>query len=544
MQSSSYDCTADFVPIQDTGYFSKLVNDYLNQDESLKPFFDFELSDQGLLKAIEKRRKYPVDRKSLHAVIKKQYEGLELSEAAQKNLEALLDQNTFTVCSAHQPNLMTGYMYFFYKIIHSVKLATHLKKIAPNDNFVPVFFIGSEDNDFEELNHFKYNGRLFEWQTNQSGAVGMMQSDEQLQKLIEELFSILGPLGINEKTLKSIIAKAYKSGNSISDAKRIFINDFLGEMGVLVLDANVKEMKQQFSNVIKEEILNPKAFGLVQETSNHIQEKYKAQAFFRPINLFYLKENIRERIEKHKEEFSVINTNIRFSEGLIEAEINNNPERFSPNVILRGVYQETILPNVAFIGGGSEVAYWMQLKSVFEYYKVFFPMVVLRQSGLIMDEVTNSLKLKIGLDNKVIFKKTNELVSEIIETEKHSNWSLESYYSELNQWQDSLENKLINLDKNLITTIKSTLTKSKYQLGILEKKINHSIKNQKEIEIKRVESFKAHSFPNDNLQERQETFMQFYLDFGQKLFQDILKHTTVFGDQFLILTYKHKDGLS
>ncbi|HTO14502.1 MAG TPA: bacillithiol biosynthesis cysteine-adding enzyme BshC [Edaphocola sp.] len=538
MQSIEFDCKASFVPVSDTGYFSNLVIDYLNNNENLKPFFDFELNNEGLLAAIEKRRTFPVDREKLVSVIQEQYKDLELSKITENNIISILQENTFTVCSAHQPNLMTGYMYFFYKIIHSVKMAQHLKRLSPNDNFVPVFFIGSEDNDFDELGHFKYNGKLYQWATEQTGAVGMMQSDENLQNLIESLFSILGPLGINEKSLKQTIRKAYKSGNSIAKAKQIFINELLGFMGVLAIDFNEHSLKDSFKNIIKKEILDPKAFELVKEASSQLQENYKAQAFFRPINLFYLNNGIRERIEKVDNQFVVMNSELIFSDKEIELEIDEKPEHFSPNVILRGLYQESILPNIAFIGGGSEVAYWMQLKKVFEYYNVFYPMIILRQSGLIMDEKTDELRLKLDLNIKDIFLRTNELVYNLIEKEKVKNWSLANYKNIIELWEEEIKEKLSKLDNNLNVSVISSLTKVRKQFDVLEKKINHSIKIKKEIEMNRIQSFKDHAFPNDSLQERYETFMPFYLEYGSRVFKDILANCSIFGDQFLILTYR------
>ncbi|RYD96753.1 MAG: bacillithiol biosynthesis BshC, partial [Sphingobacteriales bacterium] len=334
-----------YIPVKETGYFSRLVNDYVNENQDLHSFYDFEINDAGLKKAIDTRKHFPVDRELLHTVISEQYAGLEISPAVKANLELLRAENTFTVCSAHQPNLMTGYLYFIYKIIHSVKLAAHLKSLDAAANFVPVFYIGSEDNDFEELGHFRFAGKVFEWHTDQTGAVGMMRVDEPLERLIKALLPVLGPAGTSEKYLRNTILSAYKKGNSIAMATRILINDLLGFLGVLVLDANDARLKRKFVAVIKEEVLRPEAFELVKQDSERLNATYKAQAFFRPINFFYLKEGLRERIEYINNEYLVLNTELKFSAAEMEAEIEAHPERFSPNVILRGLYQESILPD-------------------------------------------------------------------------------------------------------------------------------------------------------------------------------------------------------
>lgn len=530
-----------FVPVPETGYYSKLVNDYVNENQDLKSFYAFELNDAGLKKAIDARKSFPVDREVLHEVISEQYAGIELSPAVKANLDLLRAENTFTVCSAHQPNLMTGYLYFIYKIVHSVKLTAHLKTLDATANFVPVFYIGSEDNDFEELGHFRFSGKVFEWNTTQTGAVGMMLVDEPLEHLIKELLSLLGPSGVSEKYLRNTILAAYKKRNSIAMATRILINDLLGFLGVLVLDANDARLKRKFVSVIKEEVLRPKAFELVKQDSERLNETYKAQAFFRPINFFYLKEGLRERIELINNEYLVLNTELKFSPAEMEAEIEAHPERFSPNVILRGLYQESILPDIAFIGGGSEVAYWMQLKGIFKHYQVYYPAVILRQSAVVLDQKTTETQAKADLDDHKMFRKTAELIEELVSTEKEEQWSLATYFDQLQQWKEALTQKYVPLDKNLKGSISAVVAKVQAQLDILDKKINRAIKKGLEIQVERIYSFKEHAFPNDSLQERYETFLPFYLNYGQKFFEDLYQHTDPFGKQFLVLKYKSDD---
>lgn len=540
MSAKEIACQVSYVPVQETGYFSKLVNDYVREDQDLSSFYAFEINDAGLKKAIAARKEFRTDRDLLHSVITEQYEGLELSEAVKENLELLRAANTFTVCSAHQPNLMTGYLYFIYKIIHSVKLAKHLKSLDTASDFVPVFYIGSEDNDFDELGHFRFAGKVFDWKTEQTGAVGMMTVDEPLARLIKELSALLGPSGVSEKQLRSTITKAYRAGNSIARATRILINDLLGFLGVLVLDANDARLKRQFLPVIREEVLRPKAFEIVKQDSDRLNEVYKAQAFFRPINFFYLKDGLRERIELVHDEYVVLNSEIRFSPAEMAAEIEDHPERFSPNVILRGLYQESILPDIAFIGGGSEVAYWMQLKGLFQHYQVFYPAVVLRQSAVVLDQKTIETQEKAGLDDRTMFTHTAELVQELVSAEKDAAWSLSDYFSTLENWKSELADKYSKLDKNLQGSVLSALAKAEAQFNILDKKINRSVKKGLELRVDRIQNFKDHAFPNDSLQERYETFLPHYLNYGQSFFEDLYQHTDPFGKQFLVLKYQNK----
>lgn len=538
MPARSIESQVSYVPVPETGYFSKLVNDYVRGHGDLESFYGFEINDAGLKSAIDGRKSFPVDRELLYTVIREQYEGLELNDAVKVNLELLRADTTFTVCSAHQPNLMTGYLYFIYKIVHSVKLAAHLKTLDTKADFIPVFYIGAEDNDFEELGHFRFAGKVFDWRTDQTGAVGMMKVDEPLERLIRVLLPLLGPSGASEKHLRHTILSAYKRGNSIAMATRILINELLGFLGVIVLDANDARLKRQFVSIIKEEVLRPKAFEIVKQDSDRLNETYKAQAFFRPINFFYLKEGLRERIEYINNEYLVLNTGLKFSPAEMAAEIEAHPEHFSPNVILRGLYQESILPDIAFIGGGSEVAYWMQLKNVFRHYGVFYPAVVLRQSAVVLDQKTAETQEKAGLDDHKMFRKTAELVDELVQAVKEEQWSLSAYFETLEQWRSELSDKYSRLDKNLEGSVQAVLAKVTTQFDVLDKKISRAVKKGLEIQADRIYSFKEHAFPNDSLQERYETFLPHYLNYGQRFFEDLYQHTDPYGKQFLVLKYK------
>ncbi|RYZ17611.1 MAG: bacillithiol biosynthesis cysteine-adding enzyme BshC, partial [Sphingobacteriales bacterium] len=352
---------------QATTFFSPLNVDYLAGNEQLRAFAAFSPDDDGLDQAIVQRKQFPVDRKVLTDVLQKQYSNYSLRKEVSDNIALLADENTFTVCTAHQPNLMTGYLYFIYKIIHAAKLAQHLRARHPERNFVPVFYVGSEDNDLDELSVFRFNGIKFRWQTEQTGAVGRM-STKDLQPLLQQLTALVGPPGEQAEHLKDVILTAYNSNHTIAEATRYIVNEFLGQYGVVVIDPDDADLKRAFIPILKQELLQPVANELVQKTSAALNENYTAQAFSRPINLFYLKDDIRERIERTESGWKVLRTNIHWDEAAMLKEVENYPERFSPNVILRGLFQETILPNVAFIGGGSEVAYWLQLKPVFEHY--------------------------------------------------------------------------------------------------------------------------------------------------------------------------------
>jgi len=522
------------IPHEATNFFSKLNIDYLAGKESLQAFYQFSPDDKGLQEAISSRKQFPVNRKVLVDVLREQYKDLEISDSVKTNIDALLQENTFTITTAHQPNLMTGYLYFIYKIVHAAKLALHLKEQHSDKNFVPVFYIGSEDNDLDELSVFRYNDTKYKWQTEQTGAVGRMLTKD-LQPLLKQLTSLLGPPGNNAEQLKEIILTAYKEPNTIAQATRYIVNALLGQYGVVVIDADNAELKKQFLPVIKKELLQPQSDGLVKSSSDELSKSYGAQAFSRPINLFYLKDNLRERIEKDGEHWVVLKTEIKWNEAELNAEIENHPERFSPNVILRGLYQETILPNVAFIGGGSEVAYWLQLKPVFDYYKVFYPAIILRQSVLWMNSNAVKLQAKLELTNEEIFQSTAQLVNTYVSENTEKDLQVDDLRQQMLATFDQIKKRATNIDITLEASAAAALTKMRYQLDIIEKKMMRAEKRKMADELAQIQKFKTSVFPNHSLQERYDTFMPLYLEKGNQFFETLMKHTRPYGDQFLVI---------
>lgn len=525
----------DYVSHQETGYFSNLVTDYLNGNDDLKPFYQYEPNDKGLEKAIQERSHFAIDRNTLVTVLQKQYEKLPEHPLVQQNIQALLSENTFTVCTAHQPNLLTGYLYFFYKILHAAHLAKHLKAQYPEKNFVPVFYIGSEDNDLEELGVFRFRNQKYRWDTQQSGAVGRM-STKDLLPLIEKLKRDIGLSSENAKHLQKVIAAAYESQPTIADATRSIIHELLGDFGIVVVDADDADLKRNFLPVLKSELFQPQSHDLVVNSSEQLNRHYKAQAYSREINLFYLKDNLRERIERQGDGWIVVNTSIRWeNEEELEAELNQHPERFSPNVILRGLYQESILPNVVFIGGGSEVAYWMQLKSVFQHYHVFYPALILRQSALWMGKKECELKEVLDLDVAEIFLKKEALKKHYIYQHCQKGLDLSAENEKVTELMNLMKEKCLSIDSSLGKSAEAALAKMRHQFKILEQKMMRAEKKNQGIAMQRIESFRQHAFPNESLQERYDSFLAYYLDYGPVFFEVIYENSLPYGDQFLIV---------
>lgn len=529
------DCTATRLPYRQAGVFSKIVLDYLERSESLAPFVAHTPSIEGIQKAIEVRKQFPTNRDILVLQLKKQYEFVKISSAVQENIDALSSPATFTITTAHQNNIFTGPLYFIYKILHVIKLAEHLNASLPGCKFVPVYYIGSEDADLAELNHINLDGEQLVWNTKQTGAVGRMKVDREFLKLIDAIEGQLAVLPHGEEAV-SLIKNSYRLGEDIQTATFKIVNTLFADYGLIVLLPDNAALKQQMIKVFEDDLLNQTASVIVEKTSNRLGELYKVQAHPRDINLFYLLDDIRERLEVRDSKYHVLNSKISFSREELLTELKDHPERFSPNVILRGLYQETILPNIAFIGGGGELAYWLELKDLFDHYKVPYPVQLLRNSFLIIEKKWQEKINKLGFTTGEIFLPEQELINQLVARETNKKLELNGTLSATEQLYASIKEQASSIDITLAKHVESLKTTTLYRLHELEKKMLRAEKRKFSDQQRQIHSFREKLFASNGLQERQDNMLYYYAKWGASFISKLYDHSLTFDQEFVVLS--------
>jgi bacillithiol biosynthesis cysteine-adding enzyme BshC len=528
--------TSARLPYRQTNCFTKIILDYLDHAEGLKPFYDHTPSLQGIQRAIADRQRFSTNRKVLVEELKKQYNHVQQNDAVKKSIEALLSENTFTITTAHQPNIFTGPLYFIYKILHAIKLSEHCKASLPQYNFIPVFYMGSEDADLDELGHFYLNGEKTVWNTKQTGAVGRMKIDKELLRLITQLEGQLSVLTYGKEIL-SIIKDCYKEGVLIQDATFKLINTLFGEYGLIVLIPDNAAFKKQAEEIFKDDLLNETASGIVEQTAGKLQTAdYKLQANPREINLFYLKDDIRDRIVKVKDKFITHSSRFTFDEKEILSELKGHPERFSPNVILRGIYQEIILPNLVYIGGAGEIAYWLQLKDLFKFYKIPYPVLLLRNSFLIVEKKWQEKISKLGFTVEEFFLPEQELMNKLVARETKNEIKLNGNFTEADKLYESLKKQAEAVDATLGKHVEALRMHSIYRLQELEKKMLRAEKRKFTDQHRQIHNIKENLFPKNGLQERIDNFMYYYAKWGKDLIRQLYQHSLALEQEFAILS--------
>jgi bacillithiol biosynthesis cysteine-adding enzyme BshC len=525
----------DCISYQNSGYFSPLMKNYLNQKNELNSLYNrFPSLENFEKQIIEKQQNFNnKNRTSLVSVLKEQYASIQVSDLSRQNIELLADENTFTVTTGHQLNLFSGPLYFLYKIISTINLTTELKAKYPNYNFVPIYWMATEDHDFEEINYFNFNGKKFRWNRESTGPVGRLSTDGLADFL--EIYALEMGSSTNANYIKKLFEDSYIKHNNLADATRYLANALFGVSGLVILDGDDQNLKRNFIPYVKEELLHQTSFKAVTETIEKIKE-YTIQVNPREINLFYIEDNLRERIVLENGIYKVNHTQIQFTETEILTLLENNPEKFSPNVIMRPLYQEVILPNLCYIGGGGEIAYWLELKSFFASAKVAFPILLLRNSVLLVTEKQNKKADKLNLSWSDLFSKQAVLINKI--TQK-----LSDYPIDLTEQKETLKKQFETLlelanhtDKSFLGAVKAQEVKQTKGLENLEKRLLIAQKRKFHDELQRIVDLQNELFPNQSLQERQANFSEFYLENGERLISQLMNQLNPLEQNFNIIT--------
>ncbi|MEO7445268.1 MAG: bacillithiol biosynthesis cysteine-adding enzyme BshC [Ferruginibacter sp.] len=522
------------ISYKDTRSFSRLILDYLAGDKNLSPFYTYAPDAGGVEMATRDRNNFNVDRALLVNVLCKQYEALPEYPEVKRNIDNLSLANCYTVCTAHQPNIFTGHLYFIYKIFHAIRLAETLKKDHPTYEFVPVYYMGSEDADLEELGQVELYQKSFTWKTKQSGAVGRMMIDKPFTKLIQELESALTVEKYGDEII-GLVKSCYRDGISIEAATQKFVHALFGQYGLVILMPDDAELKGSFAPVMQKELETKFSRAIVDKTIGEMPEAYKIQAAGRDINLFYLKDNIRERIVEDGAGFIIANSDIAFTKGEMSAELKNHPERFSPNVILRPLYQEFILPNVAFIGGGGELAYWLELKDLFEEAGVFFPALILRNSFMLVMQKQSAKLNSLGLPFSSIFVSAEALVNNYVRENTANQLLLTDEKISLAKLYSAFSEKAEKVDSSLGKHVVNLQAKALKKIDGLEKKMLKAEKEKFEAAERQIIKIKSALFPGGTLQERKDNILYWYAVFGPAILEEIYNHSSALEQHFKVL---------
>ncbi len=499
---------------KDTFQFSNLILDYLNEDKKVKPFINYFPRKENFIKQIKLKEKQKINRNVLVESLKKQNQSLKLSKKTHNNIDLILKKNTFTVTTGHQLCLCTGPLYFIYKIISTINLCEKLTEQNKEYHFVPVFWMASEDHDLEEINHINLFSKKVQWDTDQTGAVGQMNLNN-IEDFLLEIKNYFK--NSSNKKVFSILEESYLKHNNLSEATRFLVNELFGKYGLVIIDSNSKELKEQFVKQMKKDICYSSYYKYLKKTTEDLAKNYKTQANVRKVNFFEISKRNRKYITDNYDEIK----------------IEDNVEIYSPNVLMRPLFQEIILPNVSYVGGSAEISYWLQLKSVFDIEKIPLPILVLRNSLMLISSKQKKVLNDKGFKLEDIFLSKEELHKKYILNHFNKELSLEKNAKKLKKIYEEL--LLKTTDDGLKSSIRAQIHKQIDWITNLEKKLIKEKKKAHVSSLNQIDKIKKQLFPNNKLQERYENFLQYYISNNDKFIEIIKDVVDPLSANFVVL---------
>ncbi len=521
------------IPYRDIPLLSERDRAYLVNPERFRAFLPYMPDIGGLQRAMQHRANMDTDRDLLISVLEEQYAEINMVLGEKALLRA---PDSFTVTTAHQPVLLGGPLYTVFKIASTIHLSRSLQK-KTGKKIVPVFVMGTEDHDFEEINHFRLFGKHFEWKTKQPiGPVGRLTMDELLNVLSHELFPLFGEEPYAE-ALHAIIRSSFIPGRSYGRSYQAFILKLFQGSGLVVLDMDSPVFKRVFGPVIREELLHRPVKTLITDRQEAFKEHFQfdTQIYAREINLFYQQNGLRKRIEKHGQKWKVVRSSLEFDEKQILEELNLHPESFSPNVALRPLYQELMLPNIAYVGGPSELAYWMELGKVFEHFHVPFPVLLRRPSAMWIPPSNTKTLRRFGLlERSRLFLDLNSWEKIALDRLQKDPIPQKEIYRYIRASFELLQKSNADESLHLEKFLAASQSRIEGQMEGVINKLRKQLKQKHSSQINKIQKTHQHLYPKNGLQERYENFIPAYLRYGQAYLEALMEYLDPLSSDFTV----------
>lgn len=513
--------------------FSKLFIDYVTNFKKVEKFYEYNFGEiDNFKKRCEYLKKSYFLRDDIYDILLEQNRNFDCNENTFLNLSYLKDENTFAIVTGQQVGILGGPLYTFYKIISLIKLTEILNSRLSEYKFIPIFWLECEDHDFEEVNKinllsidnqlktltYQHKGK-----PKQFGAVGKYKFAN-----IEEFFNQIKHLMQNtdyKESLFNFYSKSYTNDSTFENAFVRFYTQLLPDSGIIFINPNNKRVKNLLKNIFKKEIQTyPKTCQLIIDISANLENEYHGQIKPRPVNLFMHYKEGRYLIEPNGNEFALKGTRRKFKRDELETLIETNPELLSPNVVLRPISQDTLLPTVAYIAGPSEIAYFAQLKPVYNEFSLQMPIIYPRASITLLEDKVARILEKYELSLVEIFKDTDKVSQHVIEL--ISDIKIESLFNDtLKRIQDILSEMKYGLsfiDSTLLGSLETTREKINQHISVLKEKANSAQRQKFETALRQVEKVMNNLYPNRDLQERVLNLINFMNKYGMDLNKKLL----------------------
>jgi bacillithiol biosynthesis cysteine-adding enzyme BshC len=515
------------MPAESSG-FSSLFVDYVTAHDRVAKYYNGHFADPSRLRQVlELVGRKAKDRSTLVRVLAEQNREFYCSIKTLANIDLLHEDNTFAVVTGQQVGLLGGPLYTIYKIITTLKLTDRLNNDLPECRFVPIFWLEAEDHDFEEVNNIKVvdpenKAQKIEYLLEGKpldrniGSVGELQLDG----FIDEFFKHVEDALINTEfkaKLFETLRHYYQHGSTFTKSFVGLINHLFENSGLIFIKPTHGELKKLMSPIFQREINeHPKVCQLVIERSAELEQRYHAQVKAKALNLFLLEKGGRHLIEPREDGFGLKGARRHLTIEELRSISSETPELLSPNVVLRPICQDTLLPTAVYVGGPNEIAYFAQLKPVYEFFDLTMPIIYPRATATILEEKLESILEKFELDLTAFFGNLDSVLRTV--SEQISDIKVEDMFqtvgARVKESLNELKFGINQIDPTLLGALDTSASKIEFQLNVLKEKTVNAQKKKNEIALKQVEKVANNTMPFGELQERQINVTYFMNKYG------------------------------
>lgn len=541
-----------FINFSDIPKHQNLFLDYLHEFDNVKEFYNHNFRNKeifpALFKSIEESRKSK--NFQISPIIKAQYSDFQTcSNKTLKNIDSLDNPKTIAVVTGQQVGIIGGPLYTIYKILTIVRLSSQLNERFDDYKFVPVFWLESDDHDFNEvrsMNIFDSENQVlnigYKSEIEDDDAklsVGNIVFDESINDFLSSLDNSLRQTDFKEELIKNL-KTFYASGKSFKQSFKELLFWLFDEYGLVIFDPQDSAVKHLLKPIFIKEVNDfPQHTEKLIQRSADLEELYHAQVKVKPVNLFYHTNDGRYSIEPVDDVFKLKRKRKQFTKEEILLEIENAPERFSPNVLLRPICQDYLLPTGFYIAGPSEISYFAQITPLYDFYKVATPIVYPRTSITLIEKNVNAALDKYDLSLNDIFMGLNDLKTKVISglSENNVETSFVNAENEIELIFDRIKENLFSVDKTLVDSSVKYKEKVLSVINELKSKAVKAQENKHETTVRQLTRISNLLYPNENLQEREINFTYFYNKYGNELIKKIYEEMSIgdFEHQLIIL---------
>jgi len=514
----------------DTLPFSKLFQEYLTNYSSLEEFFNGNPHQLSSLIQRADEISYKYSRQQLVTCLSEFNKRFEASDQLQKNVERFSDENAVAVVTGQQLNIMGGPLLIIYKTVTAIYQAKRLEE-ASGRPVIPVFWLGDEDHDYEEIKNLvvptreTYQTLSFEPPVKQPHAVADILLNGNIQAFKKQIKELLFDTDFSE-SLWNLLDSCYKEEQSFAKAFGNLISTLFAKHGLVLAGSNTPLIK----NHIKEGLIRAVEKRSLIEQQLHVQsekvdQKYHQQVHLSGSNLFYLDSN-EGRIKIHLSEQGNWSTESgkHWDTDELVNHIKKQPEKFSPNVFLRPVLQDYLLPTVGYVAGPGEVSYYAQMKNVYPVFDLNMPVILPRFNGTIIESAIDRILNKLPFEINEYQKRIEDLESQYVKSSNSTDIDrlFGIWKQQIQEISDKNAEKVGEIDPTLKKSVGSAKAVYFGQLDKLKGKLHSSIKKRERIQMDRIARIKDHIFPEDNLQERVFASIYYMNKYGVDVWDELL----------------------